>query len=257
MTTFNNKYLQETRYLFLSSANRNSGTNSKWSVYLPSDLISNNTNIENKFLRVSLYNLTLNYEWYNVNSSNNSLTYFNGTTTTNISIPIGNYSVYEMKDYLNSVLQVYTVSYSSITNKYTYTTSNSNATVTSINAGQFLGVTDGTPNTGTFTSSAPVKMALYEQLYLNTDLSTIDNNLDNIISNKIDSSSILDSIPVNVAPNDTIYYQAEHPISLDISTTSFSSIQFYLTSNTGVILDNLTYPWTLTLELEIYSKDKN
>lgn len=247
--------LDEDRYLFISSANRSSGTNSRFTIYLPNNLISSASN-KQKYLKVQLYNATLVYEWYNVQTINNKISYNNGTTTSVVEIPVGNYSVYTLATTLTALLPVYTVTYNPSTNKYTYTSSVPTATITPVNSGQFLGLENGTTNTGTFSSTKPVNMSIYNGLYLNTDLSSTDNNLDNINMEKVDTSTILDSIPINCAPFDTLYYENTHPTSLDIavSNNSLTSISFYITTDTGARLE-LTHPWTITLQLQIFSNE--
>jgi hypothetical protein len=253
---YNNNNLEETKYLFISSANRNIGTNSRPIIYLPANLISSQNNI-NKYLRVSLYNLTINYEWYNVESFNNSISYNNGTTTTTVNIPTGNYSVYEMRDQLNILMPAYVVTYNLNKNAYTFTTSTSGASITSLTARQFLGIENNITYSGTFSSNFIVNMSLYKTLYLNTDLNSGDNNLDNIDTSKVTSSTILDTIPISVAPFDTIYYESDNPVSLDVAVNNsmLTSMAFNLSTDTGDTLDNLAYPWTLTLELKVYNKE--
>lgn len=255
-TVYNINKLEEVRYLFVSSANRNIGTNSRFTIYLPSNLISTNSNVT-KNLKIALYNFNMIYEWYNINDTNNQFEYYNGTTTTTISIPVGSYSVYQMRDYLNTVIPVYTVTYSIINNRYTFTSSNPLATILPINCSQFLGLTNGVLKTGTFSSEYPVNMQLYKNLYLNTDLISADNNLDNVNQTKVHTSTILDTIPITCAPYDTINHDSLTPTSLDVAVnnSSLTSISFYLSTDTGDTLENLIYPWTFTLQLLIFKQE--
>ena len=247
--------LEETKYLFLSSSNRSSGNNSKFTVYLPSSLITINNN-KQKILKVSMYDITLTYDWFNVQSSNNSLTYFNGTTTTTITIPVGNYSVFQLKDALNGLLSTYTVTYNELRNNFTFTTTNATDSITPTTSGLLLGLINATTYTGTFTSVFPAKMSIYNTLYLNTDLNNTNTNLDNLGQQTVNTSTVLDSVPVNVSPYDTLYYESINPSSFNVSVTSnhLNSITLFLTTNTGENLITNT-PWNVTLQLEIYTKE--
>jgi len=52
------KVLEETRYLFITSANRNYGDNSRFTVFVPDNLISYSGG-QNKSLKVSMYDIKL------------------------------------------------------------------------------------------------------------------------------------------------------------------------------------------------------
>ncbi len=249
--------LEDTRYLFVSSANRSSGTNSRFTIYLPSSLISNYNN-KQKYLKVSMYDINIPREWYDVQSGiNNQFIYFDGTDTFNIEIPEGNYSVYTLKDYLNATLVGYTITYDATSNKYTFSTSEPTATITSTNAGALLGLIDLTTYTGTFTSIKPVNMSIYSMLYLNTDMNSTDTNLDNLSDNYMDASTILDSVPIIGAPWDNMYYESINPSSFNVAVngTQLSAITLYLTTDTGVVLDKIITPWCVTLQLEVFTRE--
>lgn len=248
--------LEETRYLFVSSANRSSGNNSKFTVYLPSSLISNYNN-KQKYIKVSMYDINVPREWYDIQTGiNNTFIYFDGTTSTTINIPEGNYSVYTLKDYLTTVLINYTVTYNAITNKFTFSTSTVTASIKSLTAGELLGLIDGVVKTGTFTSTKPINMGIYNMLYLNTDLNSTDTNLDNLNGKYMDSSTILDSVPITVGPWESIYYESINPSSFTVAVngTQLSAITLYLTTDTGVELKSLVSNWCVTLQFEILTK---
>jgi len=100
-------------------------------------------------------------------------------------------------------------------------------------------------------------MQLYKNLYLNTDLISADNNLDNVNQGNINTSTILDTIPITCAPYDTLNHDSITPTSLDVAVnnSSLTSISFYLSTDTGETLDDLVYPWTFTLQLLIFKQE--
>jgi len=257
--TDNSLTLEDTRFLFVTSANRNAGNNNRFTIYLPSSLISNYNN-KQKYLRVSMTDITVPYTWYNVQTNiNDTITYFDGTDTTTVKIPEGNYSVYTLLTQLNILLPEYTVTYNVDNNKYTFSTGTPTATINPVNSGKLLGLVDGVEKTGTFTSTLPVNMSIYSMLYLNTDLNSTDTNLDNMSGKGMDNSTILDSIPILAAPFDSIYYEGINPASFNVSVngSQLSSITLYLTTNTGQELNSLVSPWCCTLQLQIFNKEQD
>ena len=98
---------------------------------------------------------------------------------------------------------------------------------------------------------------VYSFFYQLTIMNSTDTNLDNLSSIHMDSSTILDSVPVSGAPWDTIYYESINPSSFTVAAngTQLSAITLYLTTDTGVPLDSLVSNWCVTLQLEIMTKD--
>ena len=252
---FKDRKLVETKYFFINSINRDIGTNSDFTVYIPPNIISNNNNNSKKYLRVSLYSLTINYEWYNIMTGhNNSFEYYDGSSTTTITIPDGSYSVYQLRDELTTLLSTYTVTYNLITNKFTFTSTDGTATITPTNCGSLLGLDDGTIYTGTFSSAYPVNMQYESTIYLNCDLASSAMNLDNINSERTSTSTILDKIPISTAPFDNIIYFGTNPSTIDIALNDafLSSLRFWITTNRGRRLSDLKQPWELCLTFQIY-----
>lgn len=248
--------LEHTKFIYINSANRNSGTNSEPTIYFPPNLFVNNSN-KQKWLRVSLYSATINREWYNIiDGINNFLQYNDGVTTHQITILEGSYSVYEFRDYLNTVLVGTTVTYSSTTNKYTFTPLNPASWINATTCGTFLGLTNGITYTGTFTSQYPINMLYEDTIYLNSDIGVSSPNLDNVNSLEIQSSTIVEKIPITIPPFGNIIFNAnDKHSSLEVPIlNSLTSLRLWFTTSRLRKLENLNQPWNICLKLDIYEE---
>lgn len=251
------KILINTKYLYINSANRDEGSESEFTIYFPNSLFVNNSN-NKKFMRISLYSLNICREWYNImNNVNNILQYSpDGITSSFITIPEGSYSVYELMTALNTLLTGMTITYSLITNKYTFTPVNSNAYIVPSTCGSFLGLQNGISYTGTFTSTNPINMLYESDIYINTNMSSGSYNLDNVNNLNIQSSTIIDKIPINAPPFANIIFNAnELHASLEIPLIAhLTSARFWITTNRLRKITNLKQPWNMTLKMEIYEE---
>ena len=243
------------KFLHVSSRNRTFGSRSDFSVNIPSDVFENK--LDNKYLKLNLQEITLNYSWYSVQDGvNNLFTFHNNTSNTDtaIYIPAGSYNVTDFNTFLNNKLSgSYTVTYSSSTNKYTFTSADPLNTIRSQGAGQFLGLEDNTTTTGTFTSTRPVDMTYINTVYLHSDISKINETFDNLDSKIMSGSTILARIPVDVAPFSNINYKIHTNTNdgVKLAVSQLDSIRFFFTDDKGNPL-NLTTDTTLVIRLEIY-----
>lgn len=245
--------LQHTKYIYINSTNRNTGTNSEPVVYIPPNLLMSH-NSKGVF-KISLYSLTINREWYNIiNGVNNVLEYYNGVITQSIVLQEGSYSVYAFRDYLNTVLVGMTLTYSITTNTFTFTPVNPSSTIKPINCGTFLGLINNKIYTGTFNSENPINMLYEADLYINSDIAQSSYNLDNVNNTEVQSSTIIEKVPVNVPPFGNIIFNAnELHSSLEIPLlTQITNIKFWITTNRLRKLTNLQQPWTMTLRIDVY-----
>jgi hypothetical protein len=251
-----NKTLKATKYLYLTSKNRSQGTIDDWIVYLPNNLFAGTTQ-NTKYLKITLQNFLINYEWYNIRSNyNNVFAVYDTNSLVTYSISQGSYSVYQFRDYLNVLLVgKYSVSYDLISNTYTFTQTNVGSYIKTTNSGHLFGLLDNVTYSGTFTSVQPINMQYFDTLYLNTDVGLQSFNLDNVNQEKTATSTILQRIPVTCAPFDNLQYNSKPNdtcLEVSVNNTFLSSIRFWLSTNTGEKLTNLTRNHNLTIKIEIY-----
>jgi len=248
------KKLTQTKFIYINSANANSGTNSNPSIYFPPSLFTNNSNSQ-KTLKISLYSCTINREWYNViNGINDILQYYNGTISQYITIPEGSYSVYELMTLLNTLLVGMTLSYDLVTNKYTFTPVDLTSWINPTTCGTFLGLQNGITYTGIFTSEFPVNMLYESDIYLNTNIGTTGYSLDNVNGLEIQSSTIIEKVPITVPPFGNIIFNAnEKHSSLTIPMlNNLTSLNLWWSTSRLRKLENLIQPWSVTLRIDIY-----
>jgi hypothetical protein len=251
----NNKTLKATKFLYITSKNRSQGTIEDYSIYLPNNLFAGTTQ-NTKYLKLTLQNLLINYEWYTVTSKNNSFSIFNGSSLVNYLISPASYSVYQLRDYLNVLLiGKYSITYNLISNTYTFTQTNPNSYIKTTNAGHLFGLVDGITYSGTFNSVQPANMEYIDTLYLNTDVGLSSFNLDCVNQEKTATSTILQRIPIVCAPFDNLLFASsinDTCLEVACNNTFLSSIRFWISTNRGEKLTGLTRDHNLTLKIEIY-----
>jgi len=250
------KKLVSTKYIYLNSANRNNGSNGEPEFFFPNALFVNNSNTP-KMLKISLYSATVCREWYNIiDGVNNLFQYFDGITLHQIIIPEGSYSVYEFMTYLNTVLVGMTVTYDLVTNKYTFTPVDVTSWINPTTCSSFLGLQNGTTYTGIFSSITPVNMLYEADIYLNTNIGISSPNLDNINALELQSSTIIDKIPITVPPFSNIIYNCnEKTASLELPMlNNLTSLKLWISTNRLRRLTNLEQPWSVCLRLDIFEK---
>jgi hypothetical protein len=256
MNTNINKTLKATKYLYLTSKNRSQGTIDDWSVYLPNNLFAGTTQ-NTKYLKITLQNFLINYEWYTVRDNfNNAFTVYDGSSLVNYKILPASYSVYNLRDYLNILLVgKYTITYNLVNNTYTFTQTNPNSYIITSNSGHLFGLVDNVTYSGTFNSVQPVNMEYFDTLFLNTDVGLQSFNLDNVNQEKTATSTILQRIPIVCAPFDNLQYNSKPNdtcLEVSVNNTFLSSIRFWLSTNRGQKLTELTRDHNLTIKIEIY-----
>jgi hypothetical protein len=239
------------KFLYLTSANRQSGNINGCLLTFPNRLFYSNNN-QKTILKVSLQTLIINQSWYNVSSRCN---YFklNGN---DVHITEGNPTVYDLLNYFNTTLSsTYTVTYDVITNKFTFTSLNPTNTIQPITSGHLFGLVNGTTVTGTFTSTMPINVQYENSIYLNADFAISSAGMDNINNTQMSVSSIIAHIPIVVAPGDDIIYESfkntNESAELSVNGQGLDSATFSITTNRGYVL-NLDYDYTFTLRFESF-----
>jgi hypothetical protein len=204
-------------------------------------------------MKISLQNITLVKEWYETQTGL-SADYENSVG--NCSIPDGSYTVETLVDTLNndpSFSTDYIISYNYPTNKLSFQAQNVGAFIKTANSGYLLGLNDNTTYNGDFTSDNPVIMVYNKTVYINTNLSSSGASLDNINYNKIDYSTILQTIPIQDASFDIIQYTAnEYSNSgLLIDPSTLDSIRLWISTDRGYT-PTLNENWEVCLKIEFF-----
>ena len=172
------------------------------------------------YIHLSVQSCVIPYSFYNIDSTNNSLFYQeivvdgNGAQTgvinTSLYITSGNYNAIQLASYLSSNLPRTTVTYSTITGKYTFINSTYNFIIKS----QYSKCLDliGCSNNDLYNTSALKQLVSYTPANLSPrQCICISSNLQtgNINNQQSFNRSILCSIPITTSPFSLITYNTQ------------------------------------------------
>lgn len=243
MKTINSKSV------FITSVNRSTGEPNDFSININSDAVKAS---EYETMRLVLDELTINRNWSEVQTEVNDTIVFTDENDdeTTYQIPEGNYTVYTLRDALNTLLTgKFTVSYNIASNKYTFTASNPNYKLYAYESGQFLGLTNHMDYTGTFSSSHPINLTYFNTIYLNCDIPSSSHSIDNLRQNGVDTGNILARIPITAPYYSNITYtNLTKNNGIRISGQTLDTIRFWLTTDKNTTL-NLNSDWDFSLRI--------
>ena len=222
---------------------------------------------ENETMFYSLQQISIPYSFYGVNHTNQYLDIveivsgqsFNRTVV----MPAGNYSAMQYQSILLPLLNasthvVFTMTYSSIQNRYTIGITTQNATV------HFLF------ETGTHSDSSNYAMLGFNKIDIIISSSILSQNciimntiqylmLKTNLGNHLRSSSGVDSvleiININQQPNAYIFYQPINQTKYILNNNSLSSVFIELTDNNNNDLNLNGVHFHFTIKVEIIKKD--
>jgi len=197
---------------------------------------------------IGLTNLTIPNTIYNFNSSNNSITFTQGTTET-VSVSVGNYSASTLTDSLNTAITAagldITVSFDEENALFTFT-GGSAFTIDSATMSRQLGLKDQLPTASgtTYTATKVCDFAGVTNLYV---------RIRNVSMNNLDSrgktSNIIASIVNNVNYGDYIFYTPPEVLYFQINEQQLSHIDIEITDQEGNIIDLNGASFNMTLSV--------
>lgn len=204
----------------------NNGTSKSDLIFVLKDIINVPTNVN---VLLSLQNASIPLSFYIIGDYNNyiKITQTNGTTTTK-TFTKGNYTASDFVTYWNSLGTSYTLSFSTITNKFTFTNSNSyeftiSSSSTCLDLLGFSG-SSLTSSSYVLTSDTVCNFAGERYLIIETNLYT-----QNIDSKTGMFSPILMTIPLDISHGGVLTYQNQfgYKSYINEKTISFISIKIY------------------------------
>ena len=214
------------------------------------------------YIHLSVLTCVIPYSFYNIDWSNNCLFYqeivaeLNGVNiqvnNTTLYIQSGNYNAIQLASYLTSNLPRTTVTYSTITGKYTFVNSTYNFIINSqySNCLSLLGCsTNDLYNTSALkmlVSNTPANLSPRQCICINTNLPTGN------INNQLGSNrSIICSIPIISLPFSLITYNNFNGAKFNLYSNFFNNISLRLTDQTGTTLNLNNQYFSITLQLDI------
>ena len=225
--------------LFLNSSSgvsQNSTKNSDIIFYMKKPFVS--------LSKVKVGHFIFPVSFTNINSSNNKL-YIDDVLYT---IPIGNYTTATLLTALETLLTDYTITYSSLTNKYTFTLESSDFVVnlesTCLDVLGFSTLEETESSDGVLTSTYQVNLSGNNVIYI--DVPTLSTeNVNNITDMK---TSIISSIPVDNIGGGICYYKNSEDTTTMIKEDTISYLRLrILGSDTITPVDFDNQEWSLSL----------
>jgi hypothetical protein len=200
---------------------------------------------------LSVVSCLIPFSFYNVNNSNNNLYYsFDGSTMTNLTIPIGNYNINDLVKYFKLNMTGFTTTYNQNSNKLTFTHSQnnfmfmSNSTCLSI-----LGFNDNTTVISTALSLTSINCV---NVY-NIKTIQVNSNLITYNINKVQKNNycILCSVPVSSQPFSLIEYINRTNFRTNLFLNRIQKLKIRLTDDNGNLIDLNGCHYTMTLQLDV------
>lgn len=253
--------------VFISSKNRDSNsTPYNYTCKLPDDLIRCN---QSQGIKINIISFDMVNSMYNINSHNNHFqlitTDLNGGNQLiyNYYIPDGNYSVVDLKNWINSNNNFMIITYNTITNKYTFVKSNNSIKLylNVINSGAFLGFDNGSTIEIINNISMNKLNIVYSNkiiiraLNLNFEIESLENI--NNTDDKFELSNILLWVSKNdIAPFQVISYNnydGGNSYSYNLYNKSIDTIHFLITNEFNEVITDLP-DWTMSCQFSIYER---
>jgi hypothetical protein len=200
---------------------------------------------------MSVTNASIPVSWYNINLNNNVLVYgIVGGSTYNISLPVGNYNVTTLLSKLISVMPNFNITYSSLTNKFTFTHVSLDFVFhsSSSNCFSILGFTkyDQYSISRVLTSVNCINLSPVRSFIIGTSLRTGNINLaDPLVQN------ILCSIPIISNSLGVVNYVNSDNFRTNLSTNVLNSLSIHITDQDANNIDFNGVNWFITLQLDI------
>jgi hypothetical protein len=240
---------------FATSYNNNNNSDCNFS--LPNIEIE-----EGYYIHLSVQSCVIPYSFYNIDSTNNVLFYQEilvdgngaqtGTINTTLNMASGNYNALQLASYLTSNLPRTTVSYSTITGKYTFGNSTNNFIIKSQYSTclSLIGCsTNDLYNTSALkalTSYTPANLSPRQCICVSSNLPTGN------INNQLGSNrSIICSIPVVNQPFSLITYNNVNGAKFNLYSNFINFLNIKLSDQNGALLNLNGQHFSITLQLDI------
>lgn len=203
---------------------------------------------------LSVVNAIIPYSFYNINDLNNTLVYVVSGSTTTLTIDKGNYNALQLASFFTRWMPNFTVTYSSVTNKFTFVNSVNNFSFDS--SSTCLKVIGFDPLQPLYlqsilkelTSEYCSNMQSVQCVNINSNFPT-----GNISSYDMKSNRTLCCIPVNSQPYSNIVYENTTNFRSNLYTNIIDYINITLTDQQHNILNLNGLDWSIVLQIDVVS----
>ena len=214
------------------------------------------------YIHLSVQSCVIPYSFYNIDYTNNVLFYQEilvdtnnnqiGTLNTTLNIASGNYNALQLASYLTSNLPRTTVTYSTITGKYTFINSSNNFIIKNQYSTclSLIGcATNDLYNTSvlkSLVSYTPANLSPRQCICISSNLPTGN------INNQLGSNrAIICSIPVISQPFSLITYNNTNGAKFNLYSNFVNFISIRLSDQNGAVLNLNGQHFSITLQLDI------
>jgi hypothetical protein len=201
---------------------------------------------------ISVVHAVIPYSFYNIDDSNNILIYNENSQTYQIVIISGNYTANQLVAYLTNVMNNFTVTYNSITNKFTFINSLYDFTFsTSSTCFDIIGFSASetmflSSNNKILVSEYCINMAQNQCICIGSNFQTGNISLNGDRNKK----SIICSIPLESQPFSLITYK-NSTTKVNLYSNNLAYINIKLLNQDGKLLNLNGKYFSLTLQLDI------
>ena len=202
-------------------------------------------------IHLSVANAVIPISYYNINNSNNIIQYgiTGNSTVYTVTIPVGNYNVLQLRDYLNTAMPNIVVAYNTLTNKYTFTHSTTDFTIFSTSTSQVLlglNIYDKTSISKVLVSDNCIDMSPIKSLLIKTRLQT--GNMNRMYPQ---STNILCAIPVNAGKFENLQYDNKSNYKSNLYMNVLNEIMIKITDQDNNVIDFNGCNWFITLQIDV------
>jgi hypothetical protein len=199
---------------------------------------------------LSVQSVTIPYSFYNVNDSNNLLSYnLKDQSINNVTFVNGNYNITEVVDYLKSIMIGFDISYNNITNKLTFKHTVDFYFLNDTTCFKLLGFDNNKSYQSTsltLTSVNCVNIIAIKRINVSSNFITY-----NINKSAANNYSILCSIPVNKPPYSLIEYTNNNNFRTDLFINYIHVIKIKLTDERENLIDLNGNNYCMTIQLDV------
>ena len=251
-----NKLIQNNLQLFINSKNANLKLNNTFN----SDCIFNLEHIDledARLIYISVQTAQIPYSFFNCDDYDNKLVLFTGSNTYNITIPQGNYNVTTLATELKNVILTataltFTITFNSLTNQFTFATTQAFTFLKASTCFELLGFEDGIDYSSVANSlTSTISVNFFTIRNVLVEVSNLIT--DNLTTGESSNASILASIPITSSQGSIISYSNIFGIKNRISTIkNFTALHVRLLDDDLIPLDMNGCEWSLTLQIEYW-----
>lgn len=246
------------QYLYINSKNKQSGNAYDFEISIDPGLVSCK---EDEQLRISLVKLSMPLTITQVNSLNNRIIFTDKTTniTTTITIPAGNYNVYDLALYVKSAYSgITSLTFQKSTNHYIFTFTNSHQITFSDSSNIVFGFLASTTSIGTTIESntASQPNTINDIILSVYGVSPVSHNLDCLATPNMKMSHIIGMMSIEDIPFGVLQYDnINGEFSITIGERDIKKLRFVMTNIDNKVLDFCNMAeYTMILKISVRSK---